>query len=161
MKKIVKLLIGLGLVGFISSLVFLLKNGGSPSFKAMALFGFSALIIIGGTWFFMMIERRGWKIVDARCFEKNLKQIMSPNGDMSGWVLVWRIRCKYEYLGKLYEVAPKVGWCETAFASEKKALKFLKKRISSSHECKLRINPKDPHQAELINPGIASRLFLE
>jgi hypothetical protein len=82
-----------------------------------------------------------------------MKAFWSDNGPRYGWL--WRVICEVDYGGKHYVVSPTVNWSafgqwNTAFWSEEKAQLFISQRISPSGECKLRLNPNDPLEAELL-----------
>ncbi|WP_237712400.1 hypothetical protein [Pedosphaera parvula] len=136
-------------------------------FRMRSLAGFynaaSAMIVAGlvvmfmGLWLFARKKRRGWKIVYGRCVDRELRQVLSA-GEHGGWVWDWRIVCEYESEGTTYRVTPVVGW--SSHATERKALKYLEKRISPTGSCRLGVNPKVPLQAELLKSrGIAERFL--
>ena len=100
-------------------------------------------------------KRASWPVIPARCVAKQLEQhsFASDDGSRDGWR--WRISCEIKYGGKPYVIIPKVNWCdfgqvETPFWSEEKGLNYISKRISPKGECKVRINPDDPLEAELL-----------
>jgi len=71
-----------------------------------------------------------------------------------------RVVCEFTFAGQVYRVTPKLNWSdvaqsESAFPSEEKAQSFLEKRIGPTGECRLRVNPSNPAEAELINQGSA------
>ena len=120
--------------------------------------GFIALLFTAGailaslSWVDLAIHKiKNWVVVDAVCVNQELNKMMSPNQDMSGWVWVWRIKCIYNYAGEKYEVFPKIGWATVGFKNEKSAKKYLAKKIAPNNKCKLRVNPNDLQEAELLH----------
>jgi hypothetical protein len=59
------------------------------------------------------------------------------------------------YAGKKYQVVPKVRWSdagqsESPFLSEAKAQKFINEIIFTNGACKIRVNPQNPLEAEML-----------
>ena len=101
-------------------------------------------------------KRATWPVVSARCTDRQLQMKVFSNGDGSwdGWL--WSLVCDIDYGGRHYVVTPKVRWSdtsqgETPFRSEDEAKKCLAQMVSAHGECKLRINPKNPLEAELLS----------
>jgi hypothetical protein len=107
-----------------------------------------------------VLKIRTWIIVDALCVDRQLNKIMSPNQDMSGWVLTWRLKCVFTHDGEKYEVYPKVGWITVGFKDEKSAKEYLSRKISPNNECKLRINPSNFQEAELLRSKTFFGIFV-
>jgi hypothetical protein len=68
---------------------------------------------------------------------------------------LWRVVCEINYGGKDYVVTPKVRWSdasqgESAFWKQEKAQRFIAERISPTGECKVRVNPNNPVDSELV-----------
>jgi hypothetical protein len=100
-------------------------------------------------------KRAAWPKVPARCTERQLqkRKYATEGGSTDGWV--WRVVCEIDYGGKTQVVSPKVHWsdggqADTPFWSEKKAQQFIAQRISPQGGCKLRVNPQNPVEAELL-----------
>ena len=97
-------------------------------------------------------KRAAWPVVSARCGQRTL----IPHKDIEGgdfWR--WRLVCEINFNGRNYQVIPKVRWSdvgrsEAPFRKEKEAWQFLEKTLPASGDCRLRVNPNDPQEAELI-----------
>ena len=97
-------------------------------------------------------RRATWPVVSARCIKQTLQKHHSYEG---GDFWLWQLVCETDYAGKKYQVVPKVRWsdagqAESSFSSEAKAQKFIAKILSGTGECKLRINPDNPLEAEML-----------
>jgi hypothetical protein len=104
------------------------------------------------------ITRRSWKKVLAKCIDKECKSVLGRPGLSGGTRRTWTflLLCEFEMDGKRYTVTP--GYWST-FISEVRVQKFLSKVISSSGECQLWVNPKNPLQTELIANDIKDLLL--
>ena len=110
-------------------------------------------------------KRAAWPVVSARCIKQTLQRHQIYRGD-DYWL--WTLVCEVNYAGKKYQVEPKVRWSdagqsEASFGSEVKAQKFLSEIISPNGACKIRVNPKNPLEAELLKsetPRKNCRAFL-
>jgi hypothetical protein len=164
-RGVVSFLPAFGAVGFIigfttffSILFFHIRSLAGFVDAAMVMAVAGLVVMFTGLWLFARKKRRGWKIVYGNCVDRELRQVYSARDEHSGWVWDWRIVCEYESEGKTYRVTPVVGW--STHATEKKALKYLEKRISPTGTCRLAVNPKVPLQAELLGGrGIAEMLL--
>ena len=126
--------------------------------SGLALAGGGFLSLIGSTFLNAAIaksKRAVWPIVLAHCTERQLqmKALWSDNGPRYGWL--WRLVCEINYGGKHYVVSPMVNWSafglwNTAFWSVEKAQRFITERVSPNGDCKLRVNPNNPLEAELL-----------
>jgi len=97
-------------------------------------------------------KRAVWPVVSARCTDRELQRKIYNNGD-DGWS--WRVVCEINFAGKNYRVTPKVHWSDAGqadapFWSEEKARQFIAQTITPDGDCKLRVNPDNPLEAELI-----------
>jgi len=97
-------------------------------------------------------KRAGWPVVSARCIKQTLQKHQSHEG-ADFWL--WRLVCEINYAGNIYQVIPKVRWSdagqsESPFFTEAKAKKFSSEIISPSGACKIRVNPKNPLEAEML-----------
>lgn len=95
-----------------------------------------------------------WDVAPGRCVDRELRKVLLPVHGGTQLVWVWRVVCQYEYLGIPYRVTPEIS--SDCFDSEEAARAFLDKRISTSSGCTLRVNPKNPLQATLIEQGSGS-----
>jgi hypothetical protein len=148
-----------GLFGFLAGLWIMVGDRG----KNWPL----GLMLAGGGWLAMFAgicldearakaRRARWPVVPARCLVHELQErkFAVEGGAASGWV--WRVNCEFDYAGRHYRVEPRVHWIsetihhEAPFWSEKKARRFMEGRISSTGECKLRVKPDNPQEAELV-----------
>jgi hypothetical protein len=97
-------------------------------------------------------KRAAWPVVSARCTDRELQKKIYNDGN-DGWS--WRVVCEINFAGKNYSVTPKVHWSDAGqadapFWSEEKARHFLAQAIAPDGECKLRVNPDNPLEAELL-----------
>jgi hypothetical protein len=104
-------------------------------------------------------KRAVWPIVSARCTDQKLRKIAFSSGDgvWDGWR--WLLTCEINYAGKNYRVTPRVRWSDASqqeepFRSKKRARRFIAQTITSSGDCKLRVNPKNPLESELLAQSI-------
>ena len=154
--RLVLWLSGIGIPVFLSGMVLAFLG---QTFLGLALIagGFSALV--GSTVLNANVakaKRAAWPVVLARCTERHLQKQTFCTGEGSiadGWL--WLMVCETTYEGKQYIISPKVHWNDSAqsdlpFWSEQKAEKFASQKISSNGECKLRVNPSNPLEAELL-----------
>ena len=103
-------------------------------------------------------QGRSWEVVPARCIDCELRRVSFERRRAPGYSWRWmcRVECEFNFAGQTYRVTPKVNWSEVAqsessFPSEEKAQSFLEKRIGPNGECRLRVNPSNPVQTELIS----------
>ncbi len=99
------------------------------------------------------VKRSAWPIVQARCIEHSLHKGRNMEGSVF-WSL--RLVCEINFAGTTYQVIPLVGWSdlsksESVFWSEAKAQAFITQVISPNGKCKLRVNPKNPQEAQLLS----------
>jgi hypothetical protein len=150
-RGVVSFIPALGALGFMVgfALIFLilfLRVHSLATFynAALVLTGSGFVVMWTGFWLMARKKRAGWKIVEGRCIDREVKEV--PGLDGLTWM--WRVVCEYELDGSKYRVTPMMGW--TSYASEKAALEYLAKRISPDGRCKLGVNPKVPLQTELL-----------
>jgi hypothetical protein len=92
-----------------------------------------------------------WLVVPARCTGQNLQQ---RNYDGTpAWS--WNLTCEFTMNGKPYQITPKVMWndlarSETPFWKEEEAWQFIAGAVPANSLCKLRVNPANPQEAELL-----------
>jgi hypothetical protein len=97
-------------------------------------------------------KRATWPVISARCIEQTLQKHHSYEG---GDFWLWQLVCEMNYAGKKYQVVPKVRWSdagqsESPFLSEAKAQKFINEIIFTNGACKIRVNPQNPLEAEML-----------
>lgn len=104
-------------------------------------------------------KTKNWKIVTARCIDREWKQILGKPGLQGGVRLVWTfiLLCEYNKEGQRYLVTPSY-WSPT-FLTEKSLKKFLNQAITSDDNCRLRVNPENPLQTELVVDGMIKKLI--
>jgi hypothetical protein len=100
-------------------------------------------------------KRAAWPVVIARCTKRELqKRQFATDGDSAdGWLC--QVVCELDMGGKHYVVNPKVHWsdlgqADAPFWSEEKAQQYISRKVAPAGECKLRVNPTNPHEAELL-----------
>jgi hypothetical protein len=97
-------------------------------------------------------KRATWPVVSARCIDRELQKKIYNGTD--GWS--WRVICEINFAGKNFNVTPKVHWSDAGqsdapFWSEEKARRFIAQNITPDGECRLRVNPDNPIEAELLH----------
>jgi len=104
-------------------------------------------------------KTRGWKIVTARCIDREWKQILGNPGLQGGVRMVWSfiLLCEYEKEGQRYLVTP--SYWSTTFFTENSLKKFLNRAMTSDGNCRLRVNPENPLQTELVVNGMLKKLM--
>ena len=108
------------------------------------------LTVMGWAWWNAKRPDHYWRVVNARCLDRELRQIRvrTTPGFVMGWF--WRILCEYEYMGVKYRATPSVYWRN--FQSQEEATAFLNERIRPDGTLLLRVNPECPLEAELVDP---------
>jgi hypothetical protein len=115
---------------------------------ALKLFVGSLALCLFGVWFHSWRKALGWQEVEARCIDRELRnvQVEAQHGYASGWC--WRVVCEYEFHAQKITVTP--GPQPMICASEADAMKFISKRVAADGSCRLRINPDNPVQTKLL-----------
>jgi hypothetical protein len=118
-------------------------------------------VVVGvGTLLLQFIRRRlnvaGWQFVSARCLDREVRQVVMGSRGMGRPRYRWmcRIICEYKRGGATQRLTPMIrvralGDSERAFRSEQKLNAYLDAAIDTSGNCKLRVNPINPLDAEL------------
>jgi hypothetical protein len=97
-------------------------------------------------------KRAAWPVVPAHCTGRQLQKKRFNDG-ADGWL--WQVVCEIYFHEKRYSVSPKIHWSDLGradepFWSEEMARQFLSQKISPDGKCKLRVNPDNPLEAELL-----------
>ena len=126
--------------------------------SGLALAGGGFLAMVGGTFLNAAAakkNRKAWPVVPAHCTDHQLQKgrASTANGAVDCWY--WQVVCEINYGGKHYVVTPMVHWSDLGqgdapFTNEAKAQEFVAQKIMLNGECKLRVNPNNPLEAELI-----------
>ena len=86
----------------------------------------------------------GWKRIDAKCIDREIREYEKDPGDItSSWG--YRLVCMFSFDGNEYKVTPEPSTFGT-FSSKQKVEKYLNGKISQSGYCQLWVNPKNPLQ---------------
>ena len=157
-SRVVFWLSALGLPAFLLGLVLAVLPGHRYMNLGVTLVAGGFLAVVASTFLNAVLARSGravWPVVPARCAERQLQKhrFASENGSTDGWL--WRVVCEVDYSGKRYIVTPKVHWsdlgqADAPFWSEEKAQQYISQKISPTGVCKLRVNPTNPQEAELL-----------
>lgn len=148
----------LGLVMFLAGLCWTLSNRGNSirmvSGLAFAFAGCGGCLY--GAWLKARNYRQGWMIAEGRCLDREIRRIMSSDGNHIGWIWSCRIICEYEYCGVMHRVTPSLT--RAAFSSEQAVTRYLDVRIAGSGQCRIHFNPKNPLETFLYGDGICDTL---
>jgi hypothetical protein len=89
------------------------------------------------------LKKKDWIFIEAKCLDRETRRVAARKG------ITWasRILCEFEHDGIPVQCTPTVHW--STFPSESRALEFLNSRIDPSGGCTLRINPRNPKEANL------------
>ena len=153
-NRIAPYLAVLGAVGFTTAFGMLVANAIHPHIGLLLAGG--GLLAIAGSILLNAAtaksKRSTWPVVPARCTNQLLKSELVEK--RKTWS--WQITCEVDHAGKKYRLCPKVRWSdvcqsELAFWKEAKARRYLAERVTPDGRCKLRVNPANRLEAELIN----------
>ena len=144
-----------GVFAFLGGMWLLFYNAEKYQSLGLTLTGAGLLAVFGSIVLNAMTakaKRAAWPVVSARCIERTLQKHHSYEG---GDFWLWRLVCEMNYAGEKYRVVPKVRWsdagqAESSFSSEAKAQKFISEIVSPNGTCKIRVNPKNPLEAEML-----------
>ncbi len=127
------------------------------SYLYAALGGFAFALL--GILFTARDKRRGWKKMEAKCVDREIREVYLPasHNDSGGPVWAFRLLCKFDYAGANYTVTPAGFW--RTFATEHGISNFLSKEISGLDRCFLYVNPQNPLETELAAGDIAEKLL--
>lgn len=89
------------------------------------------------------LKKKDWIFIDAKCVDREIRKATGHKG--TTWAC--RILCEFEHHGALIQCTPTVHW--STFRSESDAHQFLDLRIDPSGGCTLKINPRNPREANL------------
>ena len=95
------------------------------------------------------------EIIPARCTDREIRKRIGGEENAAkreGWLC--RVVCEFDHDGQNYRATPivrrkfaRVAECD--FPSVQEAERFLQDRISPVGDCRLRVNPGNPLEAEL------------
>lgn len=147
-----------GVFSFLAGMAFIFLPAHDHQKAGLALLGIGFPILLGSIFLNAQkakSERSTWPVVTARCTGRQLEMraYWSDGGSVDGWL--WKVVCEVDYDGSHYVVHPKIHWNDTAqtdrpFHNEELAQRFIAERISPNGECRLRVNPANPLDAELV-----------
>jgi hypothetical protein len=157
-SRFVTFLSAIGILTFLSGLAFVFLPEHSDLNLGVGLLSSGGLALVASLFLNVSrakAKRAAWPIVAANCTERQLQKKNFSNGDGSSEGWLWQVVCEINFDGKHYNVSPQVNWSDlgqanTPFWSEEKAKQFLSQKIAPNGECKLRINPSNPLEAELL-----------
>ena len=89
------------------------------------------------------IKKKDWIYVDAKCIDREVRKGSGRNGTI--WAS--RILCEFEHNGITIQCTPTVHW--STWRSESDAHQFIDSRIDPSGGCTLKVNPRNPREANL------------
>jgi hypothetical protein len=149
---------GAGVFAFLLGLVLVLIPEPGYQSYGISLVASGFLTLAGAAFFNAAVAKSGrkaWPVVPAHCTDQQLqkRKTWSEGGALDCWW--WHVTCEIDYEGKHYAISPKVHWSDwgqgdAPFWSEEKAQEFISRRISPKGECKVRVNPTNPFEAELL-----------
>lgn len=115
--------------------------------RYMILFAIGAILILLTHLFQEKARRANWAYVTAVCrdIEKDRYQMNKPGVIAGGYVWDFRCVCSFEFGGKTYTVTP---FHRRTYSSESDLDAFLEKAIDPKSACVLRVNPKNPLEAD-------------
>lgn len=86
----------------------------------------------------------GWKRIDAKCIDRDIREYEKDPGDITtSWG--YRLICTFNFDGNDYKVTPELPNLQ-GFNSKQKVEKYLNEKISQTGFCQLWINPRNPLQ---------------
>jgi hypothetical protein len=91
------------------------------------------------------IKKKDWLLIEAKCLDREVRKVAASKG------VTWasRILCEFEHGGTTVQCTPTVHW--STFRSESAAQDFLKSRIDPNGGCTLKVNPRNPREANLAD----------
>ena len=91
------------------------------------------------------LKKKDWIFIEAKCVDREIQKVKAHKG------MTWasRILCEFEHCGALIQCTPTVHW--STFRSESDAHQFLGSRIDPSGGCTLKVNPRNPREANLAD----------
>ncbi len=88
--------------------------------------------------------KTGWIVVEAKCIDREIREVAAKGG--TTWAV--RLLCEFTRDGLTTRCTPTVHW--STFTTESAARAFLGTRIDPGGGCTLRINPRNPREANLV-----------
>lgn len=149
-----------GVFAFLGGMALLVCNPGKFKTSGLTLLGAGLLAGAGSIVLNSLTakaRRSAWPLVQARCIGRTLEKhrlARSKSRDVDAWM--WRLVCEMNFAGKNYRVNPRIQWSdlsqtESPFRSESKAQAFIETAVSQNGACRLRVNPQNPQEAELLS----------
>ena len=106
----------------------------------------SLLVALGALGIKNRLKKEDWIFTHAKCSDREVRKFITAKGTGPTWAC--RILCEFEYDGSLIQCTPTVHW--KSFRSESDAHQFLTSRIDQNGGCTLKVNPKRPKEANLV-----------
>lgn len=148
-KSISFILSTLGLLAFgclVTSVVMLFRTEDPHYMILFAFGGISAFLLHLSN---ERLRRADWIQITAKCIDKEIKmrRIMGSRGSVGNPVWDFRMLCEFVLDGQQYKVTPLY---RKMFNSEKEVNEFLSNTIDDSGNCILRVNPRNPLEADFV-----------
>jgi len=90
--------------------------------------------------------------VEAHCHDRDIQPVVNftDAGEVHGWT--YRLLCEFEVYGRAYEATPegRQGKAFRIFETPQEVEMYLDTHIGVEGECRLRVDPSDPVEAELV-----------
>ncbi len=99
-------------------------------------------------------RRSGWIMLNAVCVDREIRPALMRYGKGITWP--FRTLCRFKYAGNDYTVTPMFG---TSFASEEATANFLNRTIGPDGTCRLRVNPRNPLETELVGGKVTDTIL--
>ena len=91
------------------------------------------------------LKKKDWVIVEAICIDREVLKAITPKGGLT-WAS--RILCEINHEGTTIQCTPTVHW--SSWRTESDANEFLNSKIDGNGRCRLKVNPKNPLEANLV-----------
>lgn len=113
----------------------------------------SLALVFFSVWWQARTRRRNWVQADARCVDREFRQVRVQHG------LNWEARlvCEFQANGKNYRATPAVHYC--SFRTEDALQQYIDERVTPNGQCRLFINPANPLECELVGQGLKDTLL--
>ena len=124
--------------------IYLKKHGDSPS-MGVTIAAISWLICMLAVAMKNKLKKKDWGTVDATCIDREVLKVIAKQGGPT-WAV--RILCEIQHDGAVLQCTPTVRW--STFKAESDAYAFLNSRIDDNSSCRLKINLRNPLEANLV-----------